>query len=381
MTTEWSRLRQRLWSRVPDSVRDDMALLQFAGLQRQIPLLYATVIIVLLITMTMTPANAGFFIRFGLPGTIILTCFIRFVWWLRHSPRIMGADAARHWIRVQSHIACVIAAASSIWTSFSWTASVPAERTYYPMFMAIGLFSATFCMSSIRKSAILLLLSGLTPILLTLALNGQTFDQTAVVLVALAAIFLGRMVMERHQQLVTLLMLQQQMGELAATDALTGLANRRRLFDRLQGALDQGNCPALLLLDLDGFKPINDEHGHAIGDQMLCAIATRLRDSVGHGGLVCRMGGDEFAVVIDAADANAARAVADRLLASLIEPFPIGQLRLRIGASLGLVVAANGESDPHALIAAADTRLYAAKAQGRGNIAGPPAVSRSGTRG
>ncbi len=364
-TFSLSVLTEALWPPVPASVSDDMARLQFAGLQRQVPLLYATVIMVLAITMTITPADAGLLIRFGLPGVIIIACMVRFVWWLRRCPSVSDAGTARHWIKVQSYIACLIAISCSVWTSFSWLASIPAERTYYPMFMAVGLFSATFCMSSIRHSAILVLVAGLAPILLTLTIYGQSFDQTAAVLVALAAMFLTRLVTERHTQLITLLQLQQQMGELAATDPLTGLANRRRLLDRLSAALHSGSRPALLLLDLDGFKPINDVHGHAVGDDLLCAIAARLRDSAGDGVLVCRMGGDEFAVLLDTADARRARAAADRLLTNFIEPFTVRDLRLRIGASLGFVVAARGETDSHALIAAADARLYVAKAQGR----------------
>lgn len=377
----FERWSSRLWAPVPASIRDDMARLQFTGLQSQIPLLYSTVIMVLATVMTMTPADAGFLIRFGLPGTIIVACVLRFLWWIRRVPETVEPDTGRHWIKVQSRLACLIAILCSVWTSVSWLASSPEDRTFYPMFMAIGLFSAAFCMSSIRRSAILLLVSGLLPMLVTLAVFGGSFDRTAVILVILAAVFLGRLVIERHNQLVTLLILQQQMGELAATDPLTGLPNRRRLFDRLQLALRQGNRPALLLLDLDGFKPINDQHGHAVGDELLCAIGQRLREAVDPGQLVCRLGGDEFAMLLDTADAARARRVADQLLATFIEPFVLTDLRLRIGASLGYVVAARGEADPHALIAAADTRLYAAKAHNRRSSDTARPIRPSGTRG
>lgn len=356
---------ERLWPSVPAAVSDDMAQLRYASLQSQVPLLYATTIMVVAITMMVADEAASFLIRVSLPGGIITVCSVRLIWWLRQRRSTPDAATARHRIKVMTVIAMLIASACSIWTSIGWSASVPGDRSYYPMFMAIGLLSATFCMSAIRGTAAALLVSGLLPILSALVLLGNWMDQTAAVLVTLSGIFLARLVAQRHDQLVALLLLQQQMGELAATDPLTGLANRRRLLERLRVALARGSRPALLLLDLDGFKPINDMHGHAVGDEMLCAIADRLKESVTDEELVCRLGGDEFAVLLDTADAARARAVADRLLAAFIEPIAVGDLRLRIGASLGFVVAARGETDPHALIAAADTRLYAAKAQGR----------------
>lgn len=370
----------QLWTPVPAPVRDDMARLRYASLQNQVPLLYATTIMVVAITMMVADPAAGFLIRFGLPGGIIAACVIRLAWWLRQRHRTPDAATARHRIKVMTIIASLIAFSCSIWTTIGWMQSVPGDRSYYPMFMAIGLLSAAFCMSAIRGTAAALLVSGLAPSLTALVLLGNWMDQTAAVLVLLSAGFLARLVSQRHEQLVTLLLLQQQMGELAATDPLTGLANRRRLLDRLQQALTAGSRPALLLLDLDGFKPINDRHGHAVGDELLCAIAARLKDTAGPDHLACRMGGDEFAVLIDAADAAQARELADRLLACFLDPISVRDLRLRVGASLGYVVAARGEADPHALIAAADTRLYAAKAQGR-KPPGPVPLKPTGTRG
>lgn len=383
-----SDLLHRAWPPVPEAVRDDVARLRYASMQAQVPLLYATTMMVVAITMMVAHPEAGFWIRFGLPGGIIATCCVRLTWWLRHRSGTPDAATARRRMIQMTIIASGIAFTASVWASFGWAQSVPGERSYYPMFMAIGLLSAAFCMSTIRATAIWLLLVGLIPILATLTIIGGRMEHTAAVLVTLSAMFLIRLIAQRHDQLVTLLELQQQMRELAATDPLTGLANRRRLLDRLGTALQQGLRPAVLLLDLDGFKPVNDAHGHAVGDDLLCAIGNRLRGAVGADMLVSRLGGDEFAVMLDDADTARARAVADGLLAALVEPITIGTVRLRVGASLGYVVAARGESDPHALIAAADTRLYAAKAAGRqiGPVARPGAKSavpirRSGNRG
>lgn len=378
-----SRLKlARLLRPVPVTVRDDLAQLQYQSMLAQIPLLYATTIMVVGIAMLLAHPDAGFLIRFGLPLGIIAVCVIRLIWWMRQRRFTPDVRTARRRIRTMTLIAAMIALASGSWTSIGWLSSVPGDRSYYPMFMAIGLFSAAFCVSAIRSTAAILLGMGLAPVLSVLLLFGGTIDQAAAVLVGVSAVFLLRLVVQRHEQLVTLLLLQRQMGELAATDPLTGLANRRRLLDRLHVALTRQKRPALLLLDLDGFKPINDRHGHAVGDELLCAIARMLRDAAGPANLACRMGGDEFAVLIDSADAAQARELADRLLTCFLDPIEVRDLRLRVGASLGFVVAARGENDPHALIAAADTRLYAAKAQGRQTNAPPASELRpTGTRG
>jgi diguanylate cyclase len=372
----------KLWSPAPEAIRDDLARLRYTSLQSQVPLLYAMTIMIVAITMLVAHPDAGFLIRIALPGIIICACTIRLSWWLRQRWVTPDAATAVRRIKAMTVIASMIAAACSTWTAIGWMASVPGERSYYPMFMVIGLLSATFCMSTIRGTAVILLTAGLVPTLSLLVIFGSPVDRTAAALVTLSAIFLARLVAQRHNQLVMLLLLQQQMGELAATDPLTGLANRRRLLERLGQALTLGKRPALLLLDLDGFKPINDRHGHAVGDDLLCAVAQRLQASADEGDLVCRLGGDEFAVLLAAADARRARATADRLLASFLDPVAVRDLRLRVGASLGFVVAARGETDPHALIAAADNRLYAAKAQGRGKADDTAAaIKPTGTRG
>ncbi len=375
-----SDLLRRAWPPVPDTVRDDVAQLRYASMQAQVPLLYATTMMVIAITMMVAQPDAGFWIRVGLPGGIIATCAVRLTWWLRHRSGTPDAATARRRMIQMTIIASMIACAASFWASFGWVQSVPGERSYYPMFMAIGLLSAAFCMSTIRATAIWLLLVGLIPILATLTVAGGRMEHTAAILVTISAMFLIRLIAQRHDQLVMLLELQQQMRELAATDPLTGLANRRRLLDQLAAALQQGQRPAVLLLDLDGFKAVNDAHGHAVGDALLCEIGERLRLAIGEDALASRLGGDEFAVVLDAADTARAQALADRILSSLIAPIIIGSLRLRVGASLGFVIAARGEVDPHALIAAADTRLYAAKAVSREAKATGP-IRRSGNRG
>ena len=150
-------------------------------------------------------------------------------------------------------------------------------------------------------------------------------------------------------------------AHMAGHDMMTGLANRAQLAEHLD-SLRGGAVPvALLVLDLDHFKAVNDSFGHETGDRLLCAVAERLRDSVREGDLVVRLGGDEFAIVQAHVDQpRQAEALARRVAARIVEPFEIGGATLLIGISIGIAVLECGEAADQALHAA-DIAMYQAK--------------------
>lgn len=156
---------------------------------------------------------------------------------------------------------------------------------------------------------------------------------------------------------------------LALHDTLTGLSNRALLHDRLtQGILvaeRQGDHFALLLLDLDRFKDINDSLGHHAGDVILQMTAARLRESVRATDTVTRLGGDEFAIILPLADAACAAAIAGTILGNLHKPFQIEQHKLFIGASIGIASYPADGSDHESLLRRADVAMYAAKRGGQ----------------
>jgi diguanylate cyclase (GGDEF)-like protein/PAS domain S-box-containing protein len=154
---------------------------------------------------------------------------------------------------------------------------------------------------------------------------------------------------------------------LAGHDALTGVANRAEFRGRLAHALAIGERDfAVAFCDLDGFKPINDTYGHRVGDSVLVAVADRLRLSLRTGDELARIGGDEFTVLLrNVPDANAARHVADRLLAAVREPFDASGHDVVLGISVGVALARPGVS-ADGLLVAADEALYAVKRSGGG---------------
>ncbi|WP_432572200.1 putative bifunctional diguanylate cyclase/phosphodiesterase [Kineococcus sp. SYSU DK005] len=155
----------------------------------------------------------------------------------------------------------------------------------------------------------------------------------------------------------------------AVTDDLTGLANRRALFHRLEQAGAGGHGVGLLLVDLDRFKDVNDTLGHHRGDELLRAVAARLGARLPGGVLLTRLGGDEFALVVPGAGTAGARALADGLIAALAEPFEVGGTAVHVGASIGVTASAAAPAaldDALELLRQADTAMYVAKRAGGG---------------
>jgi diguanylate cyclase (GGDEF)-like protein/PAS domain S-box-containing protein len=152
---------------------------------------------------------------------------------------------------------------------------------------------------------------------------------------------------------------QHRLDRAAHVDDLTGLTNRRSFFETLSAS----KPGAILYCDLDRFKPVNDQHGHAAGDEVLRQVARRLRDAVRAGDTVARIGGDEFAIICPASTAADAAILAARIRAAVEPPIDVGTASVSIGISIG--VAHTTDRMDAASVAAADRDLYAAKAERR----------------
>lgn len=165
-----------------------------------------------------------------------------------------------------------------------------------------------------------------------------------------------------------------ELTNLALTDPLTKLANRLVLEDRLRRSLERlrrsGGAVAVLLLDLDGFKEVNDRHGHETGDQVLVMVARRLASAVRPEDTVARLGGDELVVVCDVTEQDEAARIAARVEQNLSRPYRIGDRTLEVSASVGWVVTTNPDLEPSDLVSEADAAMYQVKARRR-SPAGP----------
>ncbi|WP_265947951.1 diguanylate cyclase domain-containing protein [Dechloromonas sp. A34] len=163
---------------------------------------------------------------------------------------------------------------------------------------------------------------------------------------------------------------EQRMTRLAHQDALTSLPNRLSFLMRAEQTVAlfqrRNSRLALMFIDLDGFKPINDVYGHEAGDQLLQQVAARLGESVRKADLVARYGGDEFVVLLtDIGDPEATAVLADKIIAKLSQPYLVNEMEVVIGASIGVAFLPDDAEDMDSLIAQADAAMYDAKRAGR----------------
>jgi diguanylate cyclase (GGDEF)-like protein len=164
---------------------------------------------------------------------------------------------------------------------------------------------------------------------------------------------------------------QKQLEHLAHFDALTSLPNRVLLLDRLHQSLTQaqrrGSALGLVYLDLDGFKAVNDQHGHETGDQLLIALAARMKQTLREGDTLARIGGDEFVAVLpDLAGTEASAPLLNRLLNAAAQPVHVGELKLEISASIGVTFYPQLQAiEADQLLRQADQAMYQAKLSGK----------------
>jgi len=176
------------------------------------------------------------------------------------------------------------------------------------------------------------------------------------------------------RDITELVLAREHVVSLAYNDPLTGLANRASFLPAFEQAVERarrrGGRLAALFIDLDGFKQVNDAHGHAAGDRFLVEVARRLREGVRASDLVARLGGDEFfAVLEDLLESGLAEGVARKLLAELVRPVDLGAVQVQASASIGIAIFPDHGDDAATLMRHADAAMYEAKQSGKSTFA------------
>ncbi|QXI36534.1 putative bifunctional diguanylate cyclase/phosphodiesterase [Pseudomonas xantholysinigenes] len=211
---------------------------------------------------------------------------------------------------------------------------------------------------------------------LTTGLAGDGLDYLvlittlAVLSVALLTSVLDARLEARTAELArSLTLANQELTQLALHDTLTGLPNRTLLADRIEQAIgrvaEQGGCFALMFIDLDGFKPVNDAFGHHVGDLLLKAVAARLRGHLHSQDTLARIGGDEFVLLVELDEPDDAMNVAVKQVNLMAKPFRVAEHDLQLSASLGIVLYPGNGLDQHELLRNADAAMYHAKSAGK----------------
>jgi diguanylate cyclase (GGDEF)-like protein len=366
---------------------------RFRALQRQVPLLY---IVIFSNMIGLYLASGGRFDSLlDFPLLVGALIFIRVAHWLKVRNRVLSPERILHELRKMLVFSFVFSAAFCAW-SFRLMAIRPAtDHDFIILFASLAAIGCAYGVSrypAAARTPLLLLgmpLAGLLIFTSDAAHVAMGVGLFSIILVLLrqlglhdegfrelvesrTAITLER---ERAQRAERLAKAEKAKARLIAdTDPLTGLANRRaflRALGRQAGRLSRsGKGFALAMVDLDGFKPINDTFGHAAGDRVLEGIGSRLAFAVGEGALIARTGGDEFALLLPRTRSTTAAASAGAAVcAALQEPFVVDGREFRISGCCGVTLLVPGDCDVEEALIRADTALYRAKEGGRSGVA------------
>ncbi len=372
----FGRLRQFM------SVREDNPELlraQLDALSRMIPLLYFILVAnacVLSITFFGKAPNwLNLYVALAL-GTV---CTVRLVQWWRRRGVAFTDEQAAHELRRTNRLAGILGIVFSTWVIVLFPYGDVYAQAHVGTFLTVAMLSSMLCLIHLRSAALIVALTVCVPGTIFFATTGiATFLGTAIdILLVTGAVVIVILIQYRdftrmiEAQKRTELLSNENL-RLANIDSLTGLPNRRAFFTHLDEAFEhaqlQGTRLALGVIDLDGFKPVNDVYGHNTGDRLLVAVAGRLstiRDSGAF--FMARLGGDEFAfAVTDAEDDTALIALAEAIAVSLREPCTLPGATVQISGSIGVAVYPEMAMTAEQLYERADYALYHGKAANRG---------------
>lgn len=378
-------LRRGSWAFSDDP---DVLIGQYANLKRQVPLLYLLLIIIALASFYLMVGDVPLLLVGGVSAAFVLIGSFRIVSWLFFLPepdQITVAQARD--LLHRTTLAVIPICLSYLAYSFLLDAyGDPSQRAGVAICLVMTAIGCMFCLMHLPQAAFLVNLMTMVPYAAYQLVTGNETFLLVALIAGMVTTLMIRVSLNAHEAFTELITsraeLAIQRGEaerlagenasLAMTDVLTGMPNRRlflgRLADRVEHCSQNGAPFVVGVLDLDRFKPVNDIHGHATGDQLLADVAQRLQSMANERLLIARLGGDEFGLLVDG-DAAIAAAVGKNVIALLDQPFLIDGHQLSIGCSIGFAAFPYEGATASSIFDRADYALYHVKADTRGAFA------------
>lgn len=367
----------------------DLARAQFRSFSRQMPLLYGILVF----------NAAALMVDFFRPDYIIKTLIVPLVictialvrahwWWRQDGAEVLSDSEIAMYIKRTCSLAVIMTFAFEVWCFWIYDLGDAYARGHLTFFLGLTQVSTVFCLMTMRAAAMRVAVVST----FSFVLYFMWVDEGQMVVEAVVLMFVGVGMMVvtyrfnidftnliRSQRNLRMRQtetekLSEENRRIAFTDALSGLPNRRKLLSCL-GRLEktseaQTDTLAIVFIDLDGFKDINDAHGHHAGDTLIKSISARLTKICPDQALLARVGGDEFAILIDSPDATAeAKRLAERIGEEIALPVLVDRHVLQVGASIGIASNCDGPVEANELLRRADTAMYHIKTRGKGEIA------------
>ncbi|CAB3762743.1 putative bifunctional diguanylate cyclase/phosphodiesterase [Paraburkholderia humisilvae] len=377
-------------SRLAPAARVELRRSQYRAFLQQVPLLYA-VLIVNTATVAITHLRvAPVYLSVYAPVLLCLFCVVRVVMWLRSRRRVLSDDALARRLRTMVWMAAGMGTAFTAWALSLYPYGDAYARSHVAFYMAMTVIGCIFCLMHMRVAALLLTCIVIVPFTLFFGSTHNPVLVAIAVNVLLVAVVMVMILLIYYRDFTTLVESQIQLRtkqtetqrlsdenfRLANLDALTGLPNRRRFFADLDGHLAplQGyaRAPGSLaigIIDLDGFKRINDLYGHAFGDRVLEETGRRFAAQITPQVSVARIGGDEFGLMVVGATAyRQLLDLGDALTAVIERPYVLPEGAARMSASIGFANFPEAGETTLQLVERAYYALHFAQAHRRGGV-------------
>lgn len=351
---------------------------QLESLAKQLPYLYATLCFNATLLSITHASIAPFAMIVTVPVLLIPLCIMRVFAWRKIKVADQDDDSVRKRLQRSVLLVGVLGLSFTAWSHALFGYGDDMHHAHVVFFMGITVVGCVFCLVHVRPAALLLTAIVVVPFVLRFGTSGESvLIALAINLLAVAVLMILMMLSyyDDSRRLVhstkQLSMLGEQHRLAAQLDSLTGLGNRRRFFQDLESAtlLADRDCSpfAIGLIDLDGFKPINDVHGHQVGDEVLVEVGRRLLACTSNRATIARLGGDEFALVISGNNATEnLEAIGETICNHVARPIVGASGHLAVTASIGFAVYPDMGRTQEQLFERADFALYHAKDHCRG---------------
>ena len=362
---------------------------QYRSLARLGPYVHGVVIVAALAFFGASPTGS-LLTGILLPTGLIAISVFRLASWLRvrASAELEAPDLMRRRVRVASVLGPMLTLAFAVTTAISTWRDGVVEFALALLAVWVVAAVCAICLNRIASEANVIVIAATAPLVVAFLARGAELTLGLAPLVAIAACFIIRMLEEHFRMFAEIVWSRSVMAEqqrvaeearqaavrIALTYDLTGLPNRlcfqSLLAEKIRTATQTGEPFALGLIDLDGFKPINDLHGHPAGDQILRQVANRLAKAMDGRGSAARIGGDEFAVLCNGIGAHdQAIAFGREIEAMFAARFDVSPLGVHLTCACGFALFPSSAAEPDELVRLADAALYRAKANGTGHAA------------
>lgn len=355
------------------------------ALQRQVPLLY---VIVLANVFGLQSVTGDVFSTLYPANILILLVIVRLLHWATSRDLDLSESRLRAEFQRTLMLTALLSSLFGLWAILIFNETSAVHQNSVTLFVSLGAVGCAYGLSSFPAAARLPLLLAAIPFSIRLTLSSGPAHIAMGISLALVTLLILRLINVQNAGITelvrsrTLNEQEQQRAQaaekaaleerekaerLANTDVLTKLSNRRAFMAAL--AEPASRRRAVALVDLDGFKPINDTFGHATGDEVLVEVAQRLKEAAGAGAVVSRLGGDEFALLLDCSEGPAALGRAEAICWTLHRPLLLRSRQFQISASCGVAMIDVDGYDASMALRQADTALYRSKQLGRGTAA------------